>query len=190
MASKSGQSGEMQTLEEKQARGYFHRYCTEECTDCLFFLFFFSLLTPFIISWKTWNLYFSMNMQIFKKHMAIPLKAYSNHYWEKAMSKVGRAKINIFQSLKVKQSFRRVRNQTFHREWIIQWFYFLLQDLNQPQARHGTRRAAEKSCGSRRDLPMHSRTSAFSEMPHSKPKPGISAVFAVSIRFYTEEYRH
>lgn len=37
---------------------------------------------------------------------------------------------------------------------------------------------------------MHSRTSTFSEIPHSKPKPGISAVFAVSIRFWTEEYRH
>lgn len=120
--------------------------------------------------------------------MAIPLKAYSNHYWERAMSKVGHAKINliVFQSLEVKQSFGRVRNQIFHHELIIHWFYFLLQDLNQPQAQQGTRRAAEKRSGSRRDVPMHSRTSAFSEMPHSKPKPGISAVFAVSIRFCTE----
>lgn len=68
--------------------------------------------------------------------MAIPLKTYSNHYWEKAICKVGHAKIIIiiFQSLAVKQSFRRVRKQTFHHDWIILWFYFLLQDLIQPQA--------------------------------------------------------
>lgn len=38
--------------------------------------------------------------------MAISLKAYSNHYWERAVSKVGHAKTNIiiFQSLEVKPS--------------------------------------------------------------------------------------
>lgn len=127
-----------------------------------------------------------------KNAWLFPLKAYSNHYWERVMSKVGNAKLNtiLFQSLEVKQSFRRVRNQTFHHEWIKHWFYFLLQDLNQPQAWQGMRKATEKLSGSRTDIPMHSRTSAFSEMPHSKPKPGISAIFAVGTRFCTEEYRH
>lgn len=74
-----------------------------------------------------------------KNAWLFPLKAYSNHYWERVMSKVGNAKLNtiLFQSLEVKRSFRRVRNQTFHHEWIKHWFYFLLQDLNQPQAWQG-----------------------------------------------------
>lgn len=124
--------------------------------------------------------------------MAIPLKTYSNHCWERAMSKVGHAKIIIiiFQSLEVKQSFRRVRKQTFHHEQIILQFYFLWQALTQPQARQGTERAAAKPSGSRREIPAYSRTFVFSEMPHSKPKPEISAVFSVSIRFCPEEHRH
>lgn len=108
------------------------------------------------------------------------------------MSKAGHAKIIVivFQSLEVKQSFRRVRKEMFHHKRIIFWFYFLLQDLIQPQAWQGTERAAEKPSGSRRHIPMYSRTFAFSVTPHSKPKPEISAVFSVSIRFCTGTNSH
>lgn len=82
------------------------------------FSFYFFPLIPLIISWKRWNLYFSMTMHIFKTKMHGYSSQSTYQYWERAMSKVGHAKINIiiFQSLEVKQSFRRVRNQTFNHE--------------------------------------------------------------------------
>lgn len=93
--------------------------------------------------------------------MAILLKIYSNHYWERAMGKVGHAKITIFQSLEVKQSFGRVRKQTFHHERFILLFYFLLKGFIQPQAQQGAKKAAQKPSGSRRHMPTYSGTFGF-----------------------------
>lgn len=128
-----------------------------------FFLFFFFPQSHSLFCGRDQTYILVWICKPWKKCMAIPLKTYSNHYWERTMGKAGHAKIIviIFQSLEVKQSFRRVRKETFHHEQILLWFYFLLQDLIQPQARQGTERAAEKPSGSRRDIPTYSRTFAF-----------------------------